>query len=265
MRKDILNKAVIVLALFASACSSKKKLSSHTTVPVVVNAEAKPASLSHVAINNFKTTSVTFNTLSAKARASLNIGGNSNDVSMNLRIKHDEKIWVSITAIAGLEVARALITPDSIQVINRIQGVYLNKPFSFIYRYANRQINFGTLQSLLIGNVLPGTPKAEDSMENINGQNLVKGSSGALLYSLLFNNENKLVENTIRDEDSAQAVKAAYRNFQTLGSMKIPASVSLNSAVQNKPVKIDLEYSGIVLNQEMEFPFSIPKRYDIIR
>jgi hypothetical protein len=98
---------------------------------------------------------VTFNTFSGKAKTKLDINGNSNDVTLNIRVARDQKIWISVTAIIGIEVARAQITPDSIIVVNRLQSVYLKKPFSYVYTYASRQITFKTLQALLVGNAIP--------------------------------------------------------------------------------------------------------------
>ena len=82
-----------------------------------------------------------FNTFSGKAKTKLDINGSSNDVTLNIRIQKGQKIWVSVTAIAGIEVARALITPDSILVINKLQGLYLRKPLAiFIRMQADRSI-----------------------------------------------------------------------------------------------------------------------------
>ena len=101
-----------------------------------------------------KAQQVVFDTFSGRASTKLDINGSSNDVTLNIRLKKDKQIWVSITALLGIEVARALITPDSIKVINKLQGLYLKKPFSFIYQYASRQVNYKTIESLLVGNVM---------------------------------------------------------------------------------------------------------------
>lgn len=95
-----------------------------------------------------------FKTLSIKAKADLNINNNNNDVNMNIRIRNNEAIWVSVTAMAGLEVARALITADSVKVLNRMDNIYLKKPFSYIYEFTNERITFQTLQSVLLGNAM---------------------------------------------------------------------------------------------------------------
>lgn len=266
MRRNIWNKLflLMLLAVF-SACKSKKQMVPAAPVSKPEASIRSKASLSPAAINNFTSTSLSFNSLSAKARATLAVGGADNDVSLSLRVQHGEKIWVSVTAIAGIEVARALITPDSIHVLNRLQSVYLCKPFSFIHQYANNQLSFAYLEALLLGNVLPGTPKSDDELSQKGGLNVVNGNAGALIYTMLFNTDNKLIENTLRDAGSARSLTAGYGSFQTLGGMKMPATVAISSEAQSKPVRISLQYSAVQLNQQLEFPFSVPRRYDIIR
>src|SRR5687768_11701557 len=126
MKRNTLNSFLLIAVVALTiACRAKK----------VVVAPPKPADSTIVTsakksenIKMLRANDLSFNTLSLKAKASLNINGNSNNVTMNIRMQKDEKIWVSITAIAGIEVARALITPDSIKVRNNFQSVYLKKP-----------------------------------------------------------------------------------------------------------------------------------------
>ncbi|RYG21494.1 MAG: DUF4292 domain-containing protein, partial [Chitinophagaceae bacterium] len=60
------------------------------------------------------------------------VNGNENNVTMLIRIEKDKKIWVSVTAIAGIEVARAVITPDSLLLRDNLNKTYARKPFSYI-------------------------------------------------------------------------------------------------------------------------------------
>jgi hypothetical protein len=117
--------------------------------PAGQGATIGPPNTAAVAVNAklvaIRAKQLTFNTFSGRAKAKLDFNGDGNDVTMNVRIQRDKKIWVSITAILGVEVARALITPDSIIVINKLQGVYTKKPFSYVWQYAGKQVNYKTI------------------------------------------------------------------------------------------------------------------------
>lgn len=116
MKRNILNSLFILGAItFVSACKSKKEI-----VVAPSKAETKVDNTKAEALTLLNSKQLKFNTLSLKAKATLDIDGNSNDVTMNFRMRDKETIWVSITALGGLaEVARALITPDSIKIQNK--------------------------------------------------------------------------------------------------------------------------------------------------
>ena len=107
--------------LFLLSCKAKKPLAVRKPM-ADTTASVKAADPRLLKINAIKSAQTVFNTFSGKARTKLTINGETNDVTLNIRIMRDKKIWVSITAIAGIEAARAIITPDSIMLINRLQG-----------------------------------------------------------------------------------------------------------------------------------------------
>lgn len=266
MRRIFSNSLFLLLTLFALSCKTTKTV----TAPVVPAIPTSPPKATHKSIsierlNGIKTAAFNFNTFSAKANASLRLGNSSNDVNLNIRIKHGEKIWVSVTAIAGIEVARALITPDSVQVVNRIQNVYINKPFSFIYQFSNRSVTFDMLEALLLGNTLPGTPDLNDTYSDHSTQFIISGELPQIMYALTFNPANKLTSTFLQDKVSTQSITANYGRFGQIGAVQFPAQVSINTKAQNKSVQVNLEYSAVVVNQDLEFPFSVPRRFSIIR
>src|ERR1700712_5099203 len=110
--------AVCCLVLIVS-CKAKKALIAPPAI--ATNIVPKATNTKRLRLEVLKAGQSNFNTFIGKARTKLDIDGNSNDVTLTIRIKHDQKIWVSVTAIAGIEVARAVITPDSILMINRLQ------------------------------------------------------------------------------------------------------------------------------------------------
>lgn len=257
MKKNILNRITLVcLAMLFFSCRAKKETAAAVnTVPVVTN--NKSASIKAISDNAFG-----FKTLSAKAKIDFKFNNASNGASLNMRIKNDEVIWMSVTAIAGIEVARVMITQDSIKIHNRLQGEYLAKPFSFISQYANRTIDFNTLQNLLVGNTIKGSV-SEDSEININGaQTIVKSSAEDILYELIFNEHYKLTENRLRDA-RGQQLTAQYSNFQAVNGRNLPYSVIMLSNAGNKNVRIDIKYSSVSVNEPLDFPFSIPKRFTV--
>lgn len=257
MKRNTLNRIILLcLVSLCFACRAKKE-----AAPVAPGTPAAVTSKT-TSINAINQNAFNFRTLSAKAKIDFNFNNSSTGANLNLRIRNNEVIWMSITAIAGIEVARVMITPDSIKIFNRLQGEYLAKPFSFISQYSSRNVDFNTLQNLLTGNAVRGSV-SESSEININGSEIaVKTTADGMMYDLIFNNLYKLVQNRLQDA-RGQQLTALYSDFQSLNGRNLPYSVSLLSNAANRNVRVDIKYSGISVNEPVDFPFSVPKRFTV--
>ncbi len=214
-------------------------------------------------ISAIKNSESSFNTFSGKAKAALSIGSNANDVSMNIRIKKNEAIWVSVTAIAGLEVARALITPDSVRVINRLENEYIQKPFSYLYEFTNNKINFATLQSVLVGNTISEFI-TESTEVNINStQTALKSTIESMIYDLMLNDQNKVVQTNLKDAGASQSLLVFYGDFKPISQQQVPHSIVMKSQAKSKSISLDLKFTKIELDVPVETPFRVPDRFTI--
>jgi hypothetical protein len=265
MRKNILTKLICGIALLAffASCKAKKELLPTSLIPKVMAEELK-SDLSKIAkINALKQMNTVFNTLSIKATADLNIDNKNNEVNMNIRIRNKEVIWVSVTAIAGLEVARAYITPDSVKILNRLDNIYIQKPFSYIYEFTNERINFQTLQSVLLGNAIDEFI-SEDTALNIEGENtLLKSVLTSMIYNFKVDSQNKVLINQLNDSEAGQELLVNYSNFMSINEQLIPQSVSMNSKAKNKTIGLDLKYLKVDMDTKFELPFRVPERFSI--
>jgi hypothetical protein len=262
MRKNTLNSLLIlVLLLMTVACKSRKIIVKPPVVvetpPVTINKKKENLAL-------LKSKDITYNTLSLKGKTMLDIDGNENNVNMTIRIKKDEKIWISITAIAGIEVARALITPDSLSVLNRLQSKAIQKPFSYVYNFAGRQVNFGMLQSLLSGNTINDFTNEQAELALNSGVFTLSGDKGNLAFQILFNTLLKSAEINLNDVRAGQALKVIYPGYQQVDGYTVPSVVKINSFSGKRKINITFDFSKIERNVQLDFPFTVPKRFEII-
>ena len=201
-------------------------------------------------------------TFTGKAKAKLAVNGDENDCTLNIRINRDQKIWISITAIAGLEVARALITPDSIQVVNRFQNIYLKKPFSYVYRYAGSQVNFKTIQSLLVGNAIGELLNTNATLSPEGSNTLVSGNlKGEILYKLLLGPDLRATQTNLVNQYAGQTLEVTNRVFTQSAGRLLPSEIDINSTAPRNKVVANLRYTQLEFDRELEYPFSIPKSY----
>ena len=77
-------------------------------------------------------------------------------------MKKDSLIWISVTGV-GFEVARGLITKDSIVFMDKFHKEYFAFNYEQLSKKYNFDLNFALLQSIIIGNL----PFPQDPMRNL--------------------------------------------------------------------------------------------------
>ena len=266
MKRSILNSLLFTtVMLFAVGCRPKKVIVA--TPPPVINQEKPVAAVDKKPENLalLKSKDLVFNTLALKGKTSLDINGDEHDVTMNIRIKKDERIWVIVTAAGGIvEAARAMITPDSLFLINKLQKTYTKKPFSYIHSFTNKQVNFSLLQSVFSGNTIKDLMTEKSGLVQENGVWVLNGTSGNLAYRTLFNTLLKASETTLNDAKADQAFKVAYGKYTPINNALFPSTLQINSMAGAKKININIEFVKIESNIPLEFPFTVPKNFELI-
>ena len=248
-----------LMGLAFSACKTRKLV----IAPPVVKTDTVNT-IKAENLLSLKHQNISFITLSMKGKAQLNMNGNENNVMVNIRMMKDKKIWMSITALAGIEVARVLVTPDSLLVLNRLHGISLQKPFNYIHTFANKEVSFKLLQELLAGNAPQDFLLEKVDLELQNGVWLLKGSRNNLGFQILFNTLLKAEETNLNHVLAAQTLKVVYGNYQKLNAGLFPSTMQLNSLSGKNKVAIAFDFSKVESNVALDFPFTVPKRFEVI-
>lgn len=258
-----MNKLIVIFCclLALTSCKARKQLMAARQPVMITPAKITANNVVNTKLTAIRSKQLAFNTFSGKAKTSLNIDGSGNDVTLNLRIQHDKKIWVSVTAILGLEVARALITPDSIIIINRLQGLYIKKPFSYVDQYAGKQVNYQTLEALLVGNAVPQLLNDNADISTDNANTVVSGSLQTMLYKLTLGPDFKVSQTSLANQQAGQNLQVTNSAFIQADTRIIPSQIDITSAVASKKVQISLHYNSVDFDKVLEYPFSIPDRF----
>jgi hypothetical protein len=260
MKRNISIKALIVLVCIAfAACSSKKS--------IVTQSKAEPELITKVNGIDSKKLSLSqtsYATFTTKAMAKLAINDKEYDVTLNIRIKKGAVIWVSVTAFAGIEVARALITPDSIKVLDRLNDEFINKPFSYVTDFTNEDVDFETLEAMLVGNLIPLVVKNSDKIRVENGLYLLKDKTANMFYQADLNKDFKTQSLLFLALNNTQKLSATISSFEKIDNYWLPKYININSSAVSNKVDVKMEYSKTQLNLPLDFPFNVPKRFSVI-
>jgi hypothetical protein len=260
MRRNTLNKLLILCcALAVVSCKAKKQIVAAGKQTVNNPAVVSPVISSKLA--EIRKSQADFTTFSGRAKTKLDINGSGNDVTLNIRIQKGQKIWVSITAIAGIEVARALITPDSLLVINKLQGLYMKKPFSYIYNYTSREVDYSSIEALLVGNVIPQLLNGGTQMQTDSGKTVLSGNLQELVFKLVLGPDMKANHTDLADQAQGQSLTVDNSTFIQSGNRVLPSQINMTSVAKSKKVQVNLHYIKADFDLPLEYPFSVPSRY----
>jgi hypothetical protein len=142
-----MNKLLGVAALFLLFSCKTPSIAVKTTGAPKMDASA--AILDSVKAHAFQ-----FEWFSGKAKVEVTAGNEKTDFTANFRIKKDSAIWISASPALGIEVARMLMTKDSIRVINRLDKKRYTRDYDFFKAFTTLPVDFYTIQNLITGNLL---------------------------------------------------------------------------------------------------------------
>jgi len=229
-------------------------------------------------INKLKNNELKFNTLTAKFSATYYRNRKKTSISGQLRIKRDSSIWISITPMLGIEMARFMLTPDSIKYLNRINSTFLLKDFKYINQLLNKTMDFDMAQAFLTGNdfSLYENNSFRASVDNhtyklntINRRKLkrfVRRSEEDISIPLqsiwLDPDQFKITKVVLKEaERDSRKFSAEYSGFELINGQYMPHSIDYRIETDKDKVRIKIDFSKIQLGNTISLPFTIPDSY----
>lgn len=182
-----------------------------------------------------------------------------------INVQKDSMIWAK-ASVMGIEGVRALITPSQIQVLDRQNKQARILPFSKIKDFIGVEVDFATLQNLLVGNI----PYDSDSIKlrTPDSKELwLRLSKGKWLFDYFIQqNIAKIQQLDIADNAHTQTAHTVYSNFQLVDNMNFPYEVNITGKTTTKTASVSLSHTKVERNPaDISFQFSIPDNYQIIK
>lgn len=262
---------LIFLLFLLGSCSVQKK-----TYKAPLKEEGADFLLSKMQENESN-----FETFSAKGLAEITANGKKNDIRINIRIRKDSAIWVSISAGVGLEAARVLLTKDSVLFINRLDKTFFAGNYEFINELIHAQVDFDIVQALLTGNDFKWYDYQDLKAKVVNNQYQLESSSrrklkkymnksdsvSQVIYqSMWLNAESFKIERIkikeIKNEN--KKINSEYSNFKEIEGQVVPYQYNILVSA-SEDILIDASLTKVNLNEPLSFPFNIPSKYTEIQ
>jgi len=205
---------------------------------------------------------ITYNTFNGKAKVHYE-GKDNQDFAASIRMERDKKIWVSITALGLVEVARLEITPDTITLINRLKKEVTILPFKEAGKLLPVAVEFATLQALLIGDALHTSGDKPTDITSFGGGISVALSTPSYQQNITYNK----ADSTIRQQQLKVAngtgtmILMQYGEYGMVNDRRFSSSRVINIQDSTGHHYIDMQFNKAEFDQPVDFSFSIPSRY----
>jgi Domain of unknown function (DUF4292) len=228
-----------------------------------------PASKSVVNIvpnDSLSVEEIDFEYLHGRGRMVLKDGNKENEVKANIRVRKDSVIWMNFSVI-GVQGGRALITRDSITVMNNVKNEYYVFEYKELSKKFKMDITYDMIQAAMLGNLL--MPRStQDTVERKTASYLLNQRSGTIdVLNYISAATMKIQKVELKENNTHNSLVINYANFQPLDTKLFPydGTISLfyKAAAGLLNTTIIFEYSKVeVGDKELRFPFNIPKKYD---
>lgn len=263
----------LVLVLAFSACKSTKTIQQAMVKKDTVAAPEVPVEklpthedtvrMVNDVLNNVQQKYIDFRTFSAKIKVDYsNSKGKQPDFVANVRMLKDSLIWISLGNDIGIEGIRVLISKDSIKVLDKLANTYQVRPLSHIQDLSQIPFSFADLQNLLIGNpIFFNKDSITNYTNNANGYTLL--SYASLFKNLLsIGSDYSIQKSKLDDNDPAlnRTCDLIYNNYETKTGVNFSTQRQITILQQTK-LDVEMKFKDYKFNEEMNFPFAIPKKF----
>ena len=249
---------LLILSSVVLSCKSKAVAVATSKDSVVTTNEMSVNKI----IENYYNNKSQFSTLYIKSNVRYADNKQTQNVTAEIRIKKDEQILVSVRFL-GITVAKALITPQSVNYYEKINSSYFEGDYSSLSKWLGTDLNYDKIQNMLLGKAIDDLSKGkyvQSLLENTYRLDAVSNMNTK--KSFFLDSETFLVQKQeITQISEERTIKVGYSDYKIYNEAIMPMSLLINTFQKKGNTEINLEYNSVSFNEELSFPYSVPNGY----
>ncbi|GAB5563427.1 MAG: DUF4292 domain-containing protein [Winogradskyella sp.] len=242
----------IGMLVFITSCKSAKS--------VIASGEASNRLSAKQVIKEHQKNDADFKTMQARVKIDLIQGDKSQGATFNLRVEKDKVIWLS----APLGLARLMITPKKVRFYNKQGNEYFDGDYKLLSDFAGVDLDFNKVQNILLGQAIYDL-KAQPHKVSVNDNSYAlrpKDQSVLLELFYLINPAHfKMDSLQLYQQLERRHLQVDYESYQEVDKQVFPKDVKVIAVNDSNEVSVIMDFKSITLNQDVRFPFKIPKGY----
>lgn len=273
---------VSIFVILLSSCKSKKSVQKPISIQSSDSTEKCQANIKSTRhlIEKMQQNTFNYEWIYAKAETKLVIDSEDTDVDIKIRAKRDSAILISVEAINLFDVAKILITNDSVKMIIYPKKQYFYGSIENISKLLNISADLDLIQSVLFGNnaefyneddkikhvidkknchYLLTTTKKRKVKRLLKDKDIIIAKEPIQIITISPTNF-KIIQNRFIDLKNNHSLIVDYENFQPIDSLIFPKNLKAQVIAQ-QPLDFQLKYSKVEINKPQNLTFRIPASY----
>ncbi|MBQ9587661.1 MAG: DUF4292 domain-containing protein [Bacteroidales bacterium] len=179
--------------------------------------------------------------------------------SGQIRLMCDSVIWVSLSKV--IEIGRAKFTPSHVSAYIKLINKSFNGDYALIAKRYGVDVDFATMQALLLGNALPGCVESSKAVQKGDTVVLYRKQQIGEGRDITMKKDAKtltLNETTVTTAVLKEQLRCSYEERKEVDGRMVPTKmrVQLRSKRLNKTVVVKLD--KVRFDQEQSYPFIMP-------
>jgi len=242
----------------------------------------------HIDFGYFSVSRVSCQFSSIKSSASFRI---------NLKTIKDKQILASITKL-NIPIGRLLLTPDSVIYVNYIDRNYFVDDYSYLSKFLNIDLDFGTVQSILTNNAFSYRNDEKDRdfktfttsieegkyvLQSEKERKVVKlegkakpqkvdrylkrlDETALILQKMFFNPGNFVLEKLlIIDKTNNRKMEMNFGDFEKIEDKNFPGNIQMTFNSSEENISLKVQASGFSTEKIDSLTLNIPEKYEQIK
>ncbi|PZX19412.1 uncharacterized protein DUF4292 [Breznakibacter xylanolyticus] len=265
----------IFFLIILTSCASKKKIAGVIDV--------KPISASKLLDGISENQFVFDNLYIKKFDIDLDVPGINMTLRGSMFIQTDSQIVVSVTPLLGIEVARALISPSQLVLIDRTKKKIYYSDYALLSKKLGMPLNFSMIQSLFINQVYcdksidyecfkdfdhgiqDGMYFLKNYKQKQNSRRIKSRVVNDLFIQYLFDPLNFTVKSFhIEQTKSGDLMNVHYNDFKEFNGNIFPTKIDVDGSSKGTIAKVGVTYLQIEFNSSNSIGFKVPEKYEVI-
>jgi YD repeat-containing protein len=202
-----------------------------------------------------------FDRLQWRGQASLEREGKRQKVSVTLRLKHGEGIWVSGSVIVPL--ARVFITPKQLQFYEKINRQYTQLDFRQVKTLLGAPVDYEMIERIITAGPLDKRALKRAKLTFTQNSYILSSRKRGVSLKWTYDAAFRLISQEFSDGETS--VRVNYDEYTRIDNQWVPQQLMASLSGVDKSTVLRIQSKQTQLNSNFKMPFEIPKGYSKIK